>query len=488
MTTAAVNIPYHLSGPGIVTGSAKFIGDEIKPEGMVYAKFLPSPFAHAKIVKIDITEAQQIDGVVAIFTPKDIPGENQIGHTIKDEPLLPEDEVMYVGQPVVLVLAVDEKIAEFAITKIKADYRELPAILSISAALKANSLYVPERKIERGDLKNGFKSADYALEGEITTGTQEHVYLETQRCIAVPGDDNNITLYSSTQSTAEIQEIAARVLNIASKDVVVDVKRLGGAFGGKERSATLFACLAAFGAYKIKKPVALILSRVEDISYSGKRHPFLAKYKVGFTKEGKITAYDVNLSSNGGAFVDLSLPILERSMFHADNAYYLPNVRIVGAACRTNLPPNTAFRGFGAPQGIFVIESVLEKIAEKLQIDYLKVREINFYQENELTPYGEKVCDACSNELLAELKSKIKYEKLLSEIAEFNKNNKYLKRGLGVAPVKFGISFTFTTLNQGTALVWIYSDGSISLSHGGIEMGQEINTKVAQSRCQGVRC
>jgi len=475
-----IKIPYHLSGTAIVTGAAKFIGDEPKLERIVYAKLLTSAFAHAKILKINIEEAKKVQGVVAVLTAKDIPGENQIGHTIKDEPLLPEDEVMYVGQPLILILAESKKIAEYAIKLIKVDYQELPAILTIPEALKNNSLYVPERKIECGDIAEGFKKSDYILEGEITTGTQEHAYLETQRCIAVPGDDNNITLYSATQSTAEIQEIAARVLNIKSKDVVVDVKRLGGAFGGKERSSTLFSCLAAFGAYKIKRPVELILSRSEDIAFTGKRHPFQAKYKVGFSKSGKITAYDVHLSSNGGAFIDLSLPVLERGMFHADNTYYLPNARIIGAACKTNLPPNTAFRGFGAPQGIFVIESVIEKIAEKLQIDYAKVREVNFYGEKELTPYGETVNEACSNELLKELKEKIHYEKLLSEITEFNDNNKYIKRGLGIVPVKFGISFTFTSLNQGTALIWIYPDGSISMSHGGIEMGQEINTKVAQ--------
>jgi xanthine dehydrogenase molybdopterin binding subunit len=318
------------------------------------------------------------------------------------------------------------------------------------------------------------------LEGVVETGAQEHFYLETQRCLAVPAEDGQVVLYSATQSTTEVQEAAARVLGLRSKDITVDVPRLGGAFGGKERTATLWACLAALAAHRTGRPVELALKRVEDAAWTGKRHPYRAHYRVGFGDDGRILAWDVELNANGGAAVDLSMAILERSMLHADNAYYLPAVRIVGRACRTNLPPNTAFRGFGAPQGIFVIECALERIARALRLDPLEVRRRNAYAEGQPTPYGQPVGDAHVAELLAQLAASARYAELRAENEAFNAAHVYARRGLGVVPVKFGISFTSAFLNQGSALVWVYADGTISLSHGGVEMGQEVNTKVAQ--------
>lgn len=472
--------PYHISGHAIVTGKAKFIGDDIKPDGMLCAKPFPSEHAHAKIVSIDTSKAKKIPGVVAVLTWQDIPGPNQIGHTILDEPLLPQNEVMHVGQPVALIVAENAKIAAKAMKLITVTYKKLPSILTIDEALQAKSFYTGPQQFNHGDIKSAFKQAEFVITGEVNTGTQEHSYFETQRCWAIPGDDKNITLYSATQSTAEAQAIAARVLGLSSKDVTVDVKRLGGAFGGKERTATLWACLAALAAYVTKKPVELKLNRKDDMAWTGKRHPFRGKYKVGFNKQGRILAYELEISSNGGAFADLSIPVLYRAMFHADNAYYIPNVKITGVACKTNLPSNTAFRGFGAPQGIFIIENIIEKIAYKLKLDPIAVREINLYRENETTPYGQPVRDASHKKIFALLKQKTNYEKLRQEVANFNNQHQYLKRGIGIAPVKFGISFTFTPLNQGTALIWIYADGSIAVSHGGVEMGQEVNTKVAQ--------
>lgn len=472
--------PLHLSGRAMVTGQAKYIGDDIKPENMYCVKCVFSKFAHANIVNIDTEEAAKLDGVVAILTAKDVPGANQIGHVLQDEPLLPDSEVMYVGQPVALVVAINAKIANAARKLIKVEYSELPAILTIDDALKVNSLYVPPCTIESGDVSEGFRNSAHTIEGEINTQTQEHVYFETQRCWANPGDDGNLTLYSATQTTSEVQEIAARVLGLSSKDVTVDVRRLGGGFGGKERSATLWGCLAALAAYKCKKPVELKLTRAEDVAFTGKRHPFQAKYKVGFDNAGKILAYDVTLSCNGGAFVDLSLAILQRAMFHADNAYFIPNAKICGKACKTHLPPNTAFRGFGGPQGIFTIESIIEKIAYKLNVDAQRIRELNLYKQNDVTPYGQTIPESYFQELFSLLHKKAGYSDLLISTHQFNQTHRYVKRGVGVIPVKFGISFTFTPLNQGTALIWIYADGSISMSHGGIEMGQEINTKVAQ--------
>ena len=473
------NEPYHISGHLHVTGASKFIGDDIKPSNMHYAKILASCFAHAKILKIDTTEAENMPGVIAVITYKDIPGENQVGHAIKDQPLLPVDEVTYFGQPVAVVVAQTSWFAEKAVKQIKVDYEELTPVFTIKEAIEKKAFYIPERCVENGNIEEGFRQSDHILEGVVTNGAQEHFYLETQRCIAIPGEDNDVLLYSSTQGTASTQDLVSKVLGVKRKDVTVDVLRLGGGFGGKESSEN-WSCLAALAAYNTKKPVELILTRHEDMKWTGKRHPFETYYKVGFNKEGKILAYSVELNANGGAYADISVAIIERAMLHADNAYYIPNIKIIGRPCRTNLVPNTAFRGFGAPQGIFAIEYVMDKIAHKLNMDPIQIREINVYHDGQQAPYGQIVKEASGKELFERLKKNSNYEELKNETREFNKTHKFVKRGLGSVPVKFGISFTTSFLNQGSALVWIYADGSVSLTHGGIEMGQELNTKVAQ--------
>ncbi len=470
--------PYHLDGPLHLTGKSRFVGDYPKPDELQFIRILYSPYAKAKILSIDTTEAEKL---AKIITYKDIPGPNQIGHLLPDEVLLAETEVVYVGQPVALAVSADAELAERAVQLIKVEYREETPVLTIDQALLNNDLYMPERRIETGDIEAGFKNSDYIIEDVIESGGQEHFYMETQRCLAVPGEDHEVTLYSATQSTSETQEIAARILNVRSKDVTVDVKRLGGAFGGKERTAVIWSCLAALACSIVRKPVELVLPRIEDMISTGKRHPFKSKYKMGFNKDGKIQAYSVELNSNGGASIDLSMAILERAMLHSDNIYYLPNARIIGRACRTNYSPNTAFRGFGAPQGIFVIERALTKMAQILKKDVFEIRKINAYQEGQLTPFAQPVKEACSTEILDMLQEKSAYQKLVQENIEFNKKKKFLKRGIGIAPVKFGISFTTAFLNQGASLVWVYTDGSISVTHGGIEMGQEVNTKVAQT-------
>jgi xanthine dehydrogenase molybdopterin binding subunit len=471
--------PFHIAGPLHVTGRSRFVVDEPRPEGLCFLKFFVSPFARARILKLDAAEAERSPGVLGVFTHRDIPGENQIGHAVLDEPLLPVEETAYIGQPLAVVAGETEEAAERAVKLIKARFQELEPVLEIEEALSKKLFYAPERKIERGNVDRGFQESAHVIEGTVETGSQEHLYLETQACRAVPGEDQEIILYSTTQSTAEVQEIAARVLGLESKDITVDVRRLGGAFGGKERAATIWACLAALACYKLKKPVEISLARHEDMSWTGKRHPYLIKYKAGFDRTGKILAYSVELNSNGGAYTDLSMAILERSMLHADNGYYIPNVRIVGRACRTNLPPNTAFRGFGAPQGIFAIEHIVERIARKLGIDPIEVRKRNAYIEGQQTPYGQAVHEAAVLGMLERLDRKTKYQELRKKVEEFNAKNRDLKRGIGVVPVKFGISFTSAFLNQGSALVLVYSDGTVSLSHGGVEMGQEVNTKVA---------
>ena len=471
--------PYHLSGTLHLCGKSRFIADEPPLQGELYAKFLFSPVAHSLITKLDISAAEKMPGVVKVITSASIPGINQIGTVIKDEPLFPEKEIMYVGQPLAMVLAEDEYIAELAVNKIILKLEELPAIFAAEDAYNKKQGYISERKIESGDVETALKNAPFTLQGRTVTTGQEHFYLEGQRCLAVPFEGNRITLHTATQSTMEVQEVTSRVLGIPANDVVIEVPRLGGAFGGKERGATIWACVAALGAFLTKRPVLVKLTRAEDMHYTGKRHPFTSLWQVGYEENGKILAYDLLLLANGGAYTDLSIAILERAMFHSENAYFIPDIRIRGYACKTNLPPNTAFRGFGAPQGIFVMESILDKIARQLKIDPLEIRRRNAYQNGQLTPYGQEITHSQLNNIYAKLAEKANYSMLKEEVAEFNKHNLRYKRGIGITPVKFGISFTTALLNQGSALVWVYIDGSVSVSTGGVEMGQELSTKVA---------
>ncbi|MDZ4182613.1 MAG: molybdopterin cofactor-binding domain-containing protein, partial [Candidatus Cloacimonadaceae bacterium] len=322
-------------------------------------------------------------------------------------------------------------------------------------------------------------TAEFTLSGETSSSAQEHFYMESQRCRAIPGEGRQIAVHTATQSTMEVQEVLSHVLGIPAHDIIIEVPRLGGAFGGKERNATIWACMAGLGAYITRRPVQVLLTRDEDMLVTGKRHPFASKWKVGYSADGKISAWDIELLSNGGAYADLSIAILERAMFHAENSYHIPNARIRGRACRTNLPPNTAFRGFGAPQGIFVIESVIEDIARQLGIDPIEIRRRNLYQEGELAPYGQPVFETRGRELFDRIAHNSGYDRLKQEVETFNLQNSYQKQGLGFVPVKFGISFTTALLNQGSALIWIYIDGSVSVTTGGIEMGQELSTKVA---------
>jgi xanthine dehydrogenase large subunit len=472
-------LPWHINGPLHVTGTSKFIGEETKPEGMLYARFLFSPVAHATIKKLNVSKAKALADVFAVITYHDILGVNQIGHVYKDEPLFPEREIMYIGQPLAMVLSVYPKIAEQSVKLIELDYDELHPIFDIDEADKKKEWYIPERKIEIGNVQTALKKAKYKLSGIVQSPNQEHFYMETQRCRAVPSEGNTLTLFSATQSTMEVQEVLSHVLNIPANQIILDVRRLGGAFGGKERAGTIWACLAALGAFVTQRPVEVILDRTEDMLATGKRHPFKSYYQVGFDDTGKITAYDVELLANGGAFADLSIPILERAMFHAENAYFIPNVRIRGRACRTNLPPNTAFRGFGGPQGIFVIENIIEEIAHKLNLDPLEVRLRNLYQKGDFAPYGQIINEINMRNLYTKLRKESNYTKLKKDAGKFNQANADRKQGIATVPVKFGISFTTALLNQGSALIWIYIDGTVSVTTGGIEMGQEVNSKVA---------
>lgn len=471
--------PIHISGKLHVTGTSRFIGDEIPLPGMLHARFLFSPVAHARIISMDTSEAEAVPSIERVITAADIPGENQIGHVIKDEPLFPEKEIKYQGQPLAMVLSEDENLAEAAARLIKLEYEELPALLEIDAADSAGEWYIPERRIECGDILQALGSAVNTLSGTTDVASQEHFYMEGQRCRAVPGEGKQITLYTATQSTMEVQKVLSHVLNLPAHHIIVDVPRLGGAFGGKERAGTIWACMAGLGAYLTKRPVQVLLTREEDMRATGKRHPFKGIWEVGFDDTGRISALDIELLSNGGAYADLSIAILERAMFHAENAYHIPNVRIRGRACRTNLPPNTAFRGFGAPQGIFIMEAIIERIASRLDLDPLEIRKINAYKTNDTAPYGQIVKESNMAGLLNKLAKNAGYDQLKEEVASFNAVHGDLKQGIGIVPVKFGISFTTALLNQASALLWIYIDGTASLTTGGVEMGQEVNTKCA---------
>ncbi|HOH97857.1 MAG TPA: molybdopterin-dependent oxidoreductase [Candidatus Cloacimonadota bacterium] len=481
-------LPWHVSGKLHVSGRSRFVADEAPLQGMLYAKFLFSPIAHARLISLSLDKAKAFPGVHSVITAGDIPGENMIGHVIKDEPLFPEDIIMYRHQPLAMVLAEDESIAEAAVKLIDLEYEELEPLLEILEADEASEWYVPERQIERGDPSDGFKDSKYIMLGRNTISGQEHFYMETQRVRAIPLETEQIHLLCATQSTMEVQEVAAHVLGIPAHRIVVEVPRLGGAFGGKERAATIWACMAALGAYITQRPVQIVLTRDEDMRATGKRHAFSSLWQVGYDEKGKIQAWDIQLLSNGGAYADLSVAILERAMFHADNTYYIPHVRIIGRACRTNLPPNTAFRGFGGPQGIFMIESAMDRIASHLNLDPLEIRKINAYKPGDKAPYGQEIKESNMADLLDRLAMNSDYDQMKRDIEDFNNHHSHTKQGLGIVPVKFGISFTTALLNQGSALIWIYIDGSISVSTGGIEMGQELTTKVAivVSRVLGV--
>lgn len=472
-------LPWHINGSLHVSGRSRFIADEAPLSGMLYAKFFFSPVAHAKIIKLHLSAAKAFPGVYAVYGAEDIPGRNMIGHVFKDEPLFPEDEIMFYHQALAMILAEDESIAEAAASLVTLETEELPPILTIEEADRLQHWYIPERKIERGDVADALNKARYTIHGQSYTGGQEHFYMESQRTRAIPTDHDLIHLLCATQSTMEVQEVASAVLGIPAHRIAVEVPRLGGAFGGKERSATIWGVMAALGAFLSGRPVQIVLTRDEDMRTTGKRHPFLSNWKIGFDEEGKISAWDIELMCNGGAYTDLSIAILERAMFHVDNCYHIPAVRIRGRACRTNLPPNTAFRGFGGPQGIFTIESALEQIANKLHKDPLDIRKLNCYQNGDLTPYGQKISEASALEMLDQVAEAAKYQELTGEVQDFNSKNKHLKQGLGIMPVKFGISFTTAFLNQGSALIWVYIDGSVSVTTGGVEMGQELTSKVA---------
>lgn len=461
-----------------VRGESQFIDDITVPDGTLYAVVLDSSIAHGKILGIDLNEAKLTSGVRGIFTSKDIPGINQVGGIIPDETLLAQNEVHFVGEPIAIVVADSNAIAGKAVKKIKVDYEELPGVFDAREAFEKGELIMPPRIFSFGNVEETWGKCDIIVEGTVETGSQEHLYLETQGSIAIPEEGGKIKLISATQSPTTVQRTTARVLGVEMNNIEVDVLRLGGAFGGKEDQATHWAVMAALAASKLKKPVKLVLNRPDDIRMTGKRHPYSSDYKIGLTANGKILAFEAVYFQNAGAFADLSPAILDRTLFHAANSYYIPNVKTTGISCRTNLPPNTAFRGFGGPQGKFVIEAAIYKAAERIGVDASEIQRKNLIKDGDYFYYGQKA--EKSNAEKCWIKSGERYNAadLKQNVAMFNKNNHQFKKGIAYMPICFGISFTNTLLNQASALVHIYTDGSLGVSTAAVEMGQGVNEKI----------
>ena len=460
-------------------GESIYLDDIPLLNGTLFGCAYPSAVAHGIIKALDVSGALQMEGVVKIFTCKDITGENQIGGIIPDEPLLADGHVHFCGMPIAFVVATTPEIARAAVKKISASIDPLPVITDPREAQRKGELIVPPRVFKMGDTDSAWAACEHVFEGSADTNGQEHLYIETQGAYAVPGENNAIKIYSSTQGPTAVQRAVCKVLGVPMHQVEVDVTRLGGGFGGKEDQANMWAALCGLAAFVLKKPVKYSLDRVEDMAMTGKRHPYSSDFKIGLDKNLQITAYEVVLYQNAGAAADLSPAVLERSLFHSTNSYFIPNTKATAYSCRTNLPPNTAFRGFGGPQGMFVIEAAIAMAAESLGVDACVIQKKNLIQTGDEFPYGQK---AASEATACWQKAEQLYdiEKIKKETADFNAGSIVYKKGVALMPVCFGISFTKTPMNQARALVHVYTDGSISISTGAVEMGQGVNTKMLQ--------
>jgi xanthine dehydrogenase large subunit len=473
-------IPLNIDAAGHVTGRSIYVDDLPVMEGTLCAKIFDSAVAHGKIRKLDYSEALKMPGIIAIYSAADVPAANQIGGIIADEPLFAKDEVQFIGQPLLLVVAEDDDFAEDAFKKVVVQIDPLPVVTDPRIAFQNGQLLSGSRTFKKGDVLTAFPRCAYVFEGRAETGGQEHLYLETQGAYAFPLEHGSIKIFSSTQGLRHVQETVAHVLGVGMNRVEVDVTRLGGGFGGKEDQAAMFATMAALAVFKLNKPVKCIPHRMEDMRMTGKRNPYKSDYRIGLDSSYRIIAYEATYYQNGGAAADLSPAILERTLFHGTNSYDIPHVRLTAHSCKTNLPPNTAFRGFGGPQGMFVIEAAIDHAARKLGIEKEKLQQVNLMDNGTEFPYGQVVdqCEAknCWNEVIKEFDIK----SVKDEIAAFNKENEFFKKGYSLMPVCFGISFTNTMMNQARALVHVFWDGSVSVSTGAVEMGQGINTKMLQ--------
>lgn len=476
---------HHDSAVKHVSGSAVYVDDIATPSNTLLVLIGQSPHAHAKIRHMDLTAVAAAPGVVAVMCADDILGVNDCGPVVHDDPIFAIDEVCYVGQSVFAVAAVDMASAHAAIQLAKIDYEPLPSLLTIDAAMQEKSLLGPPRQMTKGTPDQGLADAPNHLSGRLNSGGQEHFYLEGQAALAIPGEDGDMLLHCSTQHPSEIQHKVAEMLGVANHAVTVETRRMGGAFGGKESQGNLPALTSALAARLTGRPAKTVYDRDDDFMLTGKRHDFRIDYQVGFNDDGRILAVVFEQALRCGMSWDLSAAIAARAMCHADNAYDIEHMRITSYCCKTHTQSNTAFRGFGGPQGMLGIERVIDEVAHHLGIDPLIVRQRNFYAEKTadrfgVTPYGQKIEDSVLNALVDELTESSDYFARRAQIKAFNAANRYLKRGLALTPVKFGISFNTTFLNQAGSLIHVYNDGSVMVNHGGTEMGQGLYIKVAQ--------
>jgi xanthine dehydrogenase large subunit len=474
----------NIDSRGHVSGKSIYLDDIPILNGTLFALVFDSPIAHGEIKNLDCTRALAMEGVVRILTHEDIPGKNQIGGIMPDEKLFASNEVHFQGQPIALIIAESDQIAFNARKVIDLDILEKSPILDPREAQKKNLLISPPRTFKMGDCDETWTKCEHIFEGRADTNGQEHLYIETQGAYAVPQENGNIRISSSTQGPTAVQRATARVLGIGMNKIEVDVIRLGGGFGGKEDQATPWAVMAALGALILNKPIKLVLHRLDDMRMTGKRHPYSSDYKIGFSKDLKILAYEATFFQNAGAAADLSTSVLERTLFHATNSYFIPNVEIKAFSCKTNLPPNTAFRGFGGPQGMFVIEAALVHAAGELNISPNELQRKNLLKEGDEFPYGQIAAGVGLSQIWSDMESKFDVDAIEKRVKEFNEEHRDQKKGVSFMPVSFGISFTKTPMNQARALVHIYRDGSVGISTGAVEMGQGVNTKMLQIAAQ----
>ncbi|RUT34928.1 xanthine dehydrogenase molybdopterin binding subunit [Arsenicitalea aurantiaca] len=474
----------HDSGRKHVSGRAEYIDDIAEPAGTLHAYLGLSAIAHGEIVSVDLDAVRAAPGVVGVLTAADIPGENDVSPPHKhDDPVFAEGRVEFLGQPVFAVIGETRDAARRASRLAKITYAPLAAALDVDAARRAGGTLVTEPlTLVRGDVDAGLSRAKNRVSGRMTIGGQDHFYLEGQIAFALPGEDEDVIVHSSTQHPSEVQLMVAHVLGISQHAVTVNVRRMGGGFGGKETQGNLFAAVAALAAKRFNRPVKIRPDRDDDMIATGKRHDFVVDYDVGYDDDGRIEAVDAVYAARCGFSADLSGPVTDRALFHADNAYFYPDVRVRSEPLKTNTVSNTAFRGFGGPQGMLAAERWIEDIAYALGRDPLEIRKANFYGQGDrnITPYHQTVEDNIIDRLVGELEASADYRARREAILAFNRTSPVLRKGIALTPVKFGISFTATWYNQAGALVHIYRDGSIHLSHGGTEMGQGLYTKVAQ--------
>ncbi len=460
-------------------GESVYLDDIPLLRGTLFAACYDSPVAHGKLLHLDTSEAEKQKGVIRVLTHRDITGINQIGGIIPDEPLFADDHVHFCGMPLALVLAETDEAARHAVKKIKAEIEPLPVITDPRVAAAHNELIIPPRTFRIGDSAAAFGQCAHVFEGRCDNNGQEHLYIETQGAYAVPQEQGMIRVYSSTQGPTAVQRAISKVTGLPMHQIEVDVTRLGGGFGGKEDQANTWAALCALGAHLTRRPVKYSLHRMEDMRMTGKRHPYSSDFKIGLDKDLKIIAFETTAYQNAGAAADLSPAVMERTLFHCTNTYYIPNVTATAFSCRTHLPPNTAFRGFGGPQGMFIIESAIARAADELGVPAWEIQQRNLLKTGDEFPYGQKV-DSEAIECWDKAFREFDMPALQEKVRAFNAGHTYHKKGIAVMPICFGISFTNTLMNQARSLVHVYTDGSVVVSTGAVEMGQGVNTKMLQ--------